>query len=501
MKRLAIVLLLLVLLVGVLGGCGGTSDLEAYEALLHEMAGLREYWFRGNVTLSLEPALLGSADFQFADFMPLRFSVEGTVSYADQRMQARYLYRQADGTPMFDLDMVLADGAMYVGLTSLLDFMLRPIFAQFGLDLSDYLEDLLEGYGYLLVPYGGTFEETVFAPADFFGGMNVEPFLTRQGNAFVVTVSGEDVRGLTAEMGALLAQFIPQEDHSIAGGGTPMGGVVGDVGALLASADLTHARVVMATARVEDSFYQSIELEIPGALQMRAEFGFTVEPVPFVSVPGNALTEDALAELLMNVDFDAIFGVQRPGVSPGEPLDIAIAYDLETLILVGHALEEDSLLRMVALGDGDEREYMVAVIDRSFVSGVAYHLFVDADAIEMFYSLLGNRNAVEAILLAVERDRVEYFLPDSWLTFSALRTNESRDIAALAVVEQTAAGLTRVFVYLGQEVYGTGDVVRLEMVFYLDLFHSEDRAVLEEFGWYMGIDLGAVVTELLGPNW
>ena len=497
MKKLAIVLLLAALLLGMLAGCGGSSpDLDNYQALVQEMSELSEYRFRGDITLFLEPALLRDSGFLFADLMPMRFSVDGTVSYMDRMMQAAYRYRQADGTPLFDMDMILGDGAMYVGLVSLLDFMLRPIFAELGFDLSEFsVEDLLEGYEYLIVPYGEMLEDMVFAPVDVLGGIDVEPFLSRRGNAFVVTVLGEDVRALAGEMSEMLAQFVPREDAAVAGGGNPVGGVVGDVGMLLMAADLTHARAIVVTSRVEDTFYQTVELVIPGVLDLRAEFAFTAEAVPLISAPTNALTEDAFAELLMRIDFEAIFGPSPVG--PGEVLDISIAYDLEALYLVGHSLDEGSLLQIVMLGDGRGGEHPVAAIYGSRVTAGEHYIFCDADAMEMRYVSLDHLNAVEVILQAVETDRAGYFMPDSRLTVSALRTNESRSIAAMAILERTAAGLARICIYLG-EVLPAGGVIRLELVLYLDLFTELDHAILDELSRHIGLDLGDYVTRLLG---
>lgn len=492
MKRLVIVLLLAALVIGAFGACTrGPTDLDDYNALIAELSELMEYQFVGNAVISLEAAFLGDAEFLFEDFMPIHYSVDGTASLYHRQMQATYRYLQDNGMLMFDETMFLTGDNMYIGVVSRLDYMMRPTFEEMGFDLTDFsMAEALGGYDYMIVPYEGEFTDMVFAPTNVTGGIDPAPFLTRQGNAFIVTVLGEDVRMLTNEMGEMLSQFVMDE----ATGGDELS----DMGSRLAEADLTGARVVVITSHEEATFHQTVEMEVPGFIEMQANLSFTPQAVPVASPPDNALNGDDFADLLAQIDLDALFGAPQPDIEDlSTAEDVTIIEDLGGLNLTNHELDYGSLLQNAALGNGHGGENIVSVIAGRAVIEGDYHLVCDADAIEMIYISLDDMNAVQSVLLAVEQDRMGYFQPDSALTFSTLRTNEERSAAAMIVVEETTAGMIRVCVYLAQVIAPTGDVIRLEMVLYMDLFADQDHAILAELSDQIGLNLGDWVSALM----
>ena len=505
MKKLVIILVLTALLVGTIGGCGlfGRGGVMAdYEALLAEMAALRSYRFDGTAELSLEPAFLGNATISFAEDMPIFFSVEGAVSTYEREMRAVYQYRRADGAPMFDMEMIFTERTMYIGLASMINAMLRPVFEEMGVDLASFsVENLLQGHTHVALPVDEALGELLFAPVEVTEGFDVEPFLTRQGDAFVVTVQGEDVREMAGEIDTIFSQFIV-DGIGIQSSGE-IGDALGDMGQRIIGADLAEAGIVMITSRVGEAFHQNIQMQIPGYLDMRMDFALIAEEVLPVSPPQNALTESAFQTLVQNIDFDTIFDfrpdMEAPDVgNQGGSEDVHILHDLALLSLVGQYVHEGSLLELAALGNGQGGEHSVLVVAGQERTQGETHIFCGTDAVEMYYTSLAHLDAVEAILQAVVADRVDLFLPDSTLNFGTLRTDADRRIAAMGIAERTTAGLDRVRIYLSQVIPETGDVIRLELSLYTTLFTDIDDLIIAELSVHIGLDLNAYIVELLG---
>ena len=489
MRKGIAVLILCVLLIGILGACGDggrAADLAAYRALMEEMEALAEYRILGEMTMD------------FAGF-PMGVLVEGTMSRANAEMVMHYQQLSPGGEPMFAMHVILREETMYMELAPVLDFLLRPVFEMAGIDASDIeMRDILGVYEYMRIPYEGALHEMLFAPAQMEEGFDVEPFLSRDGEVFTLRFQDEEVGWMMGEIDTVLRQFA-----TLSPGGVGIGAEIGAVGSVFDLQDLTGAYMVMVFSRSGDSFYQSMEIELPGMLDtagqaaplhIRADFTFTPWTVSPLGAPAHTLTEAELEVFLLQIDFAALLsgGAALPA---GE---IALVYDLHTLGLIGHVLEEGSLLATAPLGDGAGEEHMVLVIDGANLAGGVFYLVVDADAIELYYTSLDDLDAVEAVLLAVARDQAEYFLPDSTFTYSALRSNEARTMAALAIAEETAAGMVRVSIYLAQNIGGSRDVILMELVIYMDLLLDMDRAILTELGQHIGVSLDAYIAELTG---
>jgi len=504
MKKRIAILVLGLLIAGSFTGCGliedifGGADISAYNALVQEMSDLTEYRFTGDVSLYLGDVFLDEdTEFLFEDLMPMQFTVDGSVSHANREMQATYQYQTADGTPMFDVSMIATDNAMYVGLVSMLDYMLRPAFEDLGVDLSDFsMQDLLSGSDYLIIPFEGTLDDMMFAPVQVGATLDLAPFLTREGDRFTITVHGEDIRAMSDEMGVMLEQFMLDSSLS---GGEGIGNILGDVASTLNETDLTDASMIIITSRSGEAFFQTFEMNVPGLIEMSANFTFAPAEVAPVGTPENAVTETEFEALMMAIDFDAIFGGQgAPGFGNLNDGNVEIVYDLSALTLIHNELEEGSLLALAGLPNGRGEEHNVPIIAAGNISPGLIHLFNDIDAIELYYVFLDDFNAVDAILMAVEADLSGYFLPDSTLNASVLRTNEARDIAAMAIAEEMAGGMTRIAAYLAQSVPDSNDVIRLEIVLYLDLFGDEESPILAQLSAQFGIDLSAYITQLVG---
>jgi len=502
MKKLLTLLLIVALLLFTLSACvsGGASDLDDYRSLMEEMAALREYRFVGDVTIALGESFWDSDRFDFhladdeedTEDTSMRFAVTGSVSHTHREMIVSYAYETIYNERL-DAELILSEGVMYIGIVSMVERTLRPMIEGLRRDVTDFdIRDILGDHAHLRIPYGGVFEDMLIAPAELGGGMNLEPFLTRDGGRFTITLEGEDVRLAADEIGAVLGQFVPQGGSH----GDEMGDVIGDLTAKLADADLRDARMLVIVSRSEEVFYQTIELQVPNFFEMLANFSFTMDSIASVGTPQHALWEEEFTALLLAVDFAALFPETHTiGETGGLEDDVLVEEDLYNLDLLNPALTEDSLLELEALGEGEDAN-TVAVIKGAAVTAGEFHVTVDADAIGMIYTVIEGLSAVETVLLAVATDRAGTFLSDSEITVSILRTNEAHTMAAMAVAEETGAGITRVYIYLAQSI-DERSVLRLELSFYLDFFTDEDHEIVTELSQQFGINLRAYITGLL----
>jgi len=500
MKKLLALLLIVALLLIPLSACasGGVSDFDDYRRLVEEMALLREYRFVGDVTISLgadfwESGMVGFAFGDAEEDMSMRFAVTGSVSHTHREVLVSYTYETRENELPLDVDMILSEDVMYIGLVSMLERSLRPMLEGLRRDVAGFdVRDILGDHTHLMLPHAGEFEDMLITPAELGGGMNLEPFLTRDGGRFTILLEGEDVRFVADDIGILLDQFTPQSGS----GGDEIGDVLGDVSAKLQDADLNGARLLVIINRSGETFYQTIELQVPNFIDMRTNFTFIMDSISPVGAPEYALWEEEFTALLLAVDFAELFPETHAiGETGGLEDEVPVEEDLYRLDLLNPALTEDSLLELEYLGEGDDA-HTVAVIAGASVTVGEFHITVDADAIGMIYTILEGLSAVETVLLAVAYDRVGTFLSDSEITVSMLRTNEAHTMAAMAVAEETGAGITRVYIYLAQRI-DERSVVRLELSFYLDFFTEEDHEIVTELSQQFGINLRAYITGLL----
>ena len=489
MKKLLSILILFALLVSLFTACSSSggdydeapSDLEVFDALMQEMTSLTEYHFTANMTLN----------FAHPDHIPMGFQVEGSVSHQNGEMIAIFSYQTEDGTPLAvpDLEVILCDsGTMYLGLVPILEHALRPTIESFGLDMADFqAQDILGDYEYLMSPYEEPFSSMIFAPINIGSGIDLDPFLTRNEDRFTITMENEDIRSLASDLGRALDQFTTQ-------GNDELGDMIGSVSQLLAQADLSGAQVSLVYNQIGDTFHQSIQLHVANFIDLQANFSFTEAYIPPVGTISNALTQAAFADIFVAIDIFAIMGSMIR-----EPVEGEIRYeeDLYDLNLLSPALADESLLTTAALISEDGDSHTVAVIDGSAISEEPGVLEQDADAIGMTYTIFTDQNAFDAVLTAAQTDREEVFLPDSTFSFSALRTNEGRSMAVMAIAEETEAGMQRVHVYLAQNTLDL-DGIHLAIVLYPGLFTDTDHEILAALSEQFGIDFSAYITELLG---
>jgi len=274
---------------------------------------------------------------------------------------------------------------------------------------------------------------------------------------------------------------------NLGGSGETVGDLLSTVGTMPPDIDLTDARILIVTARTDDALHQTVEMDLPGSLRTRANFSFIPEYIWPVDSPSHTLTETEFAARLANLDFG-----ERFLVGTGE--EIMIVYNLQNLRLTDYTPAEESRLTTAELDVDADRTLSLPVIYGAPRAQAEFQLLIDADAIGMHYTFLPHSDAVDAVLLAVAADQAQYFLADSALMFSVLRSNTDYSIAAMGIAEETAAGMRRVCIYLAQTV--PGGAIRLELVFYLDLFTEEDHAILAELSQAVGLDLSVYLTEL-----
>lgn len=495
MKKLLALLLTAAFLIGALGACGSDgSDMNDYRALMREMTALTEYRFVGDVTITLGSAFRPMPEFVFADAMPARFRVHGTVSHANREMFASYVYETALGEQIFDLNMVLRERVMYLGLSGVLEYILRPMLESLERETAEFqIEDIVGEDAFLLIPHEAALSEMLFIPPELGSNVNFEPFLTRDGERFTITLEGEDVRLAADDISLVLAQFMVQDDFVRHG---PRD-LLGDMSRRLDGAELANARVLMITSRSGNTFYQTIELRVDDLIDMRANFTFIREIIEPIGELLHVLTEDELSAQLLAFDWNELFPEIDSVIDSEEDAE-RVRLDLDSLELINPALTEPSLLYLAELGTAQAGEVLdaVAVIRGADVTGGDFHLTVETGVIGMIYTLLDGRNAAETVLAAMAYDQVGTFLSDSKISTSVLRTNEAHSMAAMAAAEETALGTTTLYIYLAQSIE-EDTVLRLELVFHLDHFSAADHEIVTELSQQFGINLAAYITELL----
>jgi len=504
MKKQITVLALGLILLGLFTGCGlfGRSDIDAYRALMQEMTELAEYRFTGNMTLTLgEDALRDEADFLFAGLMPMRLDMDGTASSIHGEVQAFHQHRSGDGQTLFSMDMIVTDGAMYVGLVSALEHMWRPILQAQGADMTGFsVADLLSGYQYLIVPHEQAFASMMFSPADMGAGLNLEPFLTREGDRFTITMFGEEVRPLSEPISEMLGQFVLGTGNMA--GGDEMGAALGDVAALLHAHPLIGARMAMTTSRSGDIFFQNIELEVPNLLYLEANFSFLAEEIPSVGTPERALTAAEFETLMAGIDFGIVSDGPTSPASPPPASEGAagdVVYDLTNLnLLQTHLGSENYFLELAILTASDGSGHYVPIPADSHLSREdSATLFSETTAMEFDYAIIRNTTPPDAIREAVALDMVSFFRPGANLTQSPLHTNHSYTIALQGIVEDAEAGMgTWSVLYLAQNIPGTGDTIHLTLTLDMHMLSGEEYQILIQLGDVFGFDLLGFVMEL-----
>jgi len=499
MKKLLILLVLAALLIGTVGACGNRDsdlDIRDYRALMGELAVLAEYHFFGDVTI--QPGhLFWNADMWnelFAEEMPTRFRTRGTVSRANREMFVSYVHETAQNVHVFDLDMILQEQMMYVGLSAALEYMLPPLLESFGREVGGFrAADILDDDMYLRIPHGRELGDMLFAPRGTGNEFDLERFLTRDGERFTVRLQDEDVRPVVDDMSQMLDQFAVQ--GGFVGGNTHH--IFADVSSRLTNADLRDARALMITSRSGNVFYQTIELQVGDLLDMRANFTFIAETIDPIDTPANTLRSDELTALLLDLDWNELF----PEIAHTEEPDEEAYWmreDLTGLDLINPTLSEPSHLERIEIGTAQAGEVLdtVAIIRGAQIRRGEFHLTATTDPIVMMYTLLDGRDATQTVLSAVVYDQMGTFLSDSQIRESALRTNEARSMAAMAVMEETAAGNARLYVYLAQSI-DQDTIIRLELLFDLDLFTDETYEIMTELSQQFGINVGAYIPGLL----
>jgi len=516
MKKLVAVLLLVLILPG-LTGCGlfGRSDIDNYQALMQEMTGLAEYRFTGDMTLTLGDDVLGpETPFLFADTMPMQLNMNGTASSVHGEVQVSHQYHAGDGQSLFSMDMIVTDGFMYVGLVSALEYTWRPILQAQGVDMTGFsVADMLDGYRYLKVPHNQGLASMMFGSADMDASFNLAPFLTREGDRFVITVAGDGVRAFSEPITEILGQFVLGTANMA--GGVEMEAVLDNVAMLLGTHPLIGARMVMTTSRSGDIFFQNIELEIPQLLYLAANFSFLAEEIPAVGPPERALTA-AQFETLME---DMYFGTVPDGfMPPVEEMPLpeempppttehapdagGVVYDLALLnLLQTHLGPEHDSLELAILTAGDGSGHHVPIPADSHLSRAdSASLYSASNAMAMDYTIVPNTNAPDAVQEVVTLDMGSFFTGSGApnMTQSPLRTDQGRTVALQGIVEDTGPGEMGGFAlfYLAQNIPGTGDAVLLILSLDMHMLSGDEYQVLMQLGDAFGFDLLGFVMEL-----
>ena len=106
-----------------------------------------------------------------------------------------------------------------------------------------------------------------------------------------------------------------------------------------------------------------------------------------------------------------------------------------------------------------------------------------------------NMTALEAVIRSVIRDvQAGVFMPGAWLDFGTIRSSDRFDMATGYFREELGLGMWRYWLYVAQEVPGSGDIVMLNIV--LSPFHwnetqwgEHERSILAELSRHINVDL------------
>lgn len=499
-KLFFIVALLPVLLFGCRNQEG--ANIEAYEVLLGEMNSLEEYRFFGDMRLNLEGSLLeAQANIFPAELMPMQLAVSGVASQRMQELQAQYTYASTQGEGFLELGVLLQGTSLYIELLPVLETMLVPILEEAGVNMRGLaMEDIIGPYTHLHIPGQDSWGGGFFAPMAINPAIDIGPFLQRDGEVFTLVMTGREVALIAQDIAMILAQFDGQ--------GPGVNSAMGDVAEQLHRADLSLASASIITARTQTGFAQTIELRVPNLIELWANFTFEPWAVAPLIRPSGVLEEAELEQKLMNLDFNEIRGGAGSGGTQAPAFgqtQLEVHMNLPYLHLTGHLLPEGGPLSLAHLPSGHGTLRPVLVVAQGVNTPGVNYLTVDSDAIFMHYRTFDDLDAVEALLLPFAQGQTGHFLSDSTLYISPLRTNEDRSVAAMAIAERSASGLTRLYIYLAQVIddhtASVGDVISLELVLYVNLFGRQDEAVLAELSSFIGLNLGQYGIDLLGIPW
>ncbi|MCL2828482.1 MAG: hypothetical protein FWD99_07080 [Oscillospiraceae bacterium] len=486
-KRINFILLALLLVVA-LGGCIIILDdttVEDYRELEAVFRDPGDASFTGEFFIDI----LNGED------PAIRYHTSGSHIIATEAYQATFDFREANGTPLFEVSVISANGKTYFSADYFIDLVLEesglfddPDFMD-GIDLSP--EALLGEYRYidLTLDEPEEWDEDQVCICYIFSDEVLERYLSRGENSFIIAIEGESVRRVVEHhIDAFLLEFA-------LGGVWYVEDMFPDIAAFLNNAsahpsrivrgaDLSDAHIVVERSQTGDVLYQMLNLYIPDRVHITATVAYDAGHVPPISPPERYLTIDELYERI----FDAMMG-------GFEAPDLDTVYDLVGLTLFDHDLSDSSFLESYALRSPSGERQEVTVI-----SGGDLHLmepgsiFWDAWAIELYYTLVPDSDAISVIT-----EFSAFALLGDQLHVGPLRVSADHQAAALGVISDTF-GFPVGILYLAEAIPGTEYTLLLQLLLFSELLDDTDFDILDELSTHMGIDLAESLAALFDES-
>jgi len=191
-----------------------------------------------------------------------------------------------------------------------------------------------------------------------------------------------------------------------------------------------------------------------------------------------------------------------PELNPelGSDLEFTIVTDLPEINLIYHDLEGSDLLEPIMLQTLLGIDVALVTIITTYDELVQEGGWIvnDAWAIELYYFARRHETAVQSLKASFAGDvEAEWIFPDSHLEIGDIRATEDHQMAFLAVIEELTNGVTRILLYMAQNVPDSNDVVILDVVLYPHLWEGHDDVVLYELSGHIGLDLREYLTQFL----
>ena len=452
------------------------DELHEFGVLLREMSQMEEYLFEANVVLDLK-----TDDYDYS-LSEMRTQIYGTVSHRSREMQAMFFYENARTGIDAELELFLFGDLLYMHSSTMLEYHFAPLLRNLNLDMDEVCIEELLGIAWITKEGMVRFDEMRFTPFIVGDNFDARPFLTRDGERFTLTLYDGAVSRITDDAVLLIRQLF------LGDAGFNRDWALEDAVGYLQASNLHDARFSITVAHTEQGFQQTIVLDVPERLHLWGTFTFVPEVIFPYTRPEPAKDYEEFEAFVDNLNAN--------GTLLGEDeIHIRIIRDEINFQLINHEVQGNRSFERVLFPTAFGSEHYVTATSGGNINRERDHIDVDAGAMGMYYAFSRDMDAVAFLIERMTIDNSLYFLPDSRITPLPLRTNATRDLALVGLLEQTASGMLRVCIYAAQ-VIEEDVTLALTLKLYLHLFTEREFTILEEFGALLGIDLIEIIQDL-----
>lgn len=478
-KKKIMLMILMLLCITTFAACdfleNNSSD-EVYEfaMLLREMAQMEEYLFEANVMLDRKTDARSLSE--------MRTQMHGTVSHRSREMQAVFSYENPQAGIATDLSLFLFEDILYTHSTAMLEYHFAPLLRDLNMDMEEACIEELLGIAWITQDGATHFDEMKFRPFIVGDNFDVRPFLTRDGERFTLTLYDGAVSRITDDVALLIRQLFPED------AGFDRDWAVEETVEHLQASNLEDARFSITIVRTEQGFGQTMVLDVPGVVHLWGTFTFVPEVIFPHARPEPAKDREEFEDFMNALNI-------REMLLNEEEIHIQIVRDALRFELTGHDVQGSRTLGREAFPNAFGGENHVTAISGGNVSRGRDDIEIDAGAIGMYYTFSRDMDVVELLLEQITIDNSTYFLPRSRMTPLPLRTDDAREFALVGLLEQTASGMLRVYIYAA-EALEEDVTLALTLKLYLHLFTEREFTLLEELGTLFEIDFLEMIQDL-----